>query len=1493
MGHILGLDLGTNSIGWAVVDNAAQQIVALGSRIIPMSADVLADYEKGTLETQMAKRRGFRGTRRLYERSKLRRERLHRVLNILGFLPEQYKQQIDFEKHPGKYKGNKIPLIAYKKDAYGNRQFSFISSFNEMIDDFAVHQPDLVADGKLIPHDWCLYYLRKKALTQPISKEELAWIILNFNTKRGYYQRMEEEGDNSKLEVYKHLKVVDVEDAGINKRRKDQHDYIITFEENIKKSITSKYVPYEKGDELNLIVSYKLDAVGNKRTDTDPTTRIVNNEKDWTLLKKKTEADLEASSLTVGEYIYQHILQIPSDKIRGNFVRTIERNFYKEELIRILNKQAEFHKELRDKDLYEKCVNELYHQNEAHRISLGEKSFTDLIVDDIIFYQRPLKSKKYLISECPLESYTYIDKETGEIKTKGIKCIAKSNPFHQEFRLWQFVRNLRIYAKQREVNGKLRVDYDCTAEFIKSEDDVALLFEWLSEKKEVDQTQFLKYPGFGIKKTELDNYRWNYVEDKKYPCNETRYILLSRLKKVNKDLTLTADELYQLWHILYSVDDRIQLDKALRSFARSISADEEDFCNEFRNTPPFKAEYGSYSQKAITKLLPLMRCGKYWDGAAIDASVKERIDSIIAGDIENKKIKARVDERSIPLSQMSDFRYMELWLALYVVYGDKADVREDKRWTTPDDIDYYLRFNLKQGTMRNPIVEQIVTETLRVVGDIWRVYGKIDEVHIELGREMKQTKDQRVKALARINDNENTNLRIRALLQEFTDPSYGVKDVRPFSPMHQEKLKIYEEAVLNSTEADDEIMDILKGFRETDASKKPSHKQVERYKLWLEQHYCSPYTGQPIPLSRLFTEDYQIEHIIPKARYYDDSLSNKVICESEVNQLKSNMLGYEFIREKGGQILGSGLKILNVGQYETFIKDNYSRNKTKMNNLLLEDVPESFINRQMNDSRYISREIMHILSNLVRNEKDDDEPVSKNVIPLNGKITTVLKKDWGLNDVWNQIVYPRFERLNRITESRDYGEWRMVGGKKVFQTSVPLAISKGFQKKRIDHRHHAMDALTIALTHRNHINFLNNVYSDSEGIKNREALKRVLCVKRNGEWLFQKPWESFTQDAYNALSNIIVSFKQNLRVINKMNNHYQKYVDGRKQFVKQTAGDSWAIRKSLHKASVSAAVNLKSIKPKPVKLSDALKTDWKLICDKEIKKAIKELIKQYGGHFDAKTINKYFKDRDFKLNGRDISKVEVFHFSDESEPLSARRELLGTSYDEKKIMSITDTGIQKILLNHLHKYDDEKGKTHPENAFSPEGIMEMNKSIQELNGGKPHKPIYSVRKTESRGMKFTVGYNGNNNKKFVEADKGTNLYFAIYVDDNGSRFYESIPFNIVVERLKAGISIADEIKPDGRKLLFTLSPNDLVYLKSESGFVNENDNLDKGLIYRMVSSSDRDCFFVPSFVASPIIKTIELGSNNKSEKSWNGLQIKKVCCKLCVDRLGRVTKIIQ
>ena len=82
---------------------------------------------------------------------------------------------------------------------------------------------------------------------------------------------------------------------------------------------------------------------------------------------------------------------------------------------------------------------------------------------------------------------------------------------------------------------------DVTNELLKTEEDYVALFDWLNGKKEIDQKAFLKYPVFGLKK-EIENYRWNYVQDKPYPCNETRLLMLARLEKCDISIEFLTKE---------------------------------------------------------------------------------------------------------------------------------------------------------------------------------------------------------------------------------------------------------------------------------------------------------------------------------------------------------------------------------------------------------------------------------------------------------------------------------------------------------------------------------------------------------------------------------------------------------------------------------------------------------------------------------------------------------------------------------------------------------------------------------------------------------------------------------------------------------------------------------------------------------------------------------------------------------------------------------------
>lgn len=1474
MTKILGLDLGTNSIGWALVDEEGKKIIKAGSRIIPMDAAAMGKYEAGNLQSQASVRTGFRSVRRMYERAKLRRSRLLRVLNIMDFLPEHYRGQIDFVDRLGQFKEGCQPLLPYRKELTGKNEFIFMDSFREMLSDFAVHQPSLVNHGKKIPYDWTIYYLRRKALSQPISRQELAWIILQFNAKRGYYQRRSDEGATTNAnEEYKILTVVDVKDTGADKKNKQMHWYEITYENGGVQKKQSIMPPKKPGDVAELIVSTKKKKDGSLSVSLrEP------REDDWTLLKKRTESQIEQSHETVGEYIYTHLLGDSNTKVRGKLVRTIDRAYYKKELEAILEKQKEFIPELSDRTLLMKCTQELYRQNKGHAEALAGKDLIHLLVDDIIFYHRPLKSKKSEIADCPLERYRFYDK-AGQMVQKTIKCTPKSDPMFQEFRLWQFLRNLRILAREKEVDGRLRMDVDVTEEILKDDADVAALFQWLSLRRDVKEKQLLEAPVLHLGK-QASHYRWNYAEDYTFPCCETRAEFYSRLSKVEGAPTLSHEQEQDLWHILYSVDDVADLRKALRHFASKNGLDEHSFVNAFCDIKPFEDDYASFSHKAIRRLLPLMRCGQYWDVDKIDNQTRRRIDNIIDG-VADDTIAEQVREKLKELRRIEDFKFLPLWKASYLVYNRHSETSDLSIWQSPDDIDDYLKNHFKQHALRNPVVEAVLGEAMRVVRDIWKTYGKIEEIHIEMGRDLKQNNKQRAEATRRASENQRVNTRIKWLLSEFAKPQYLVENVRPQSPSQTELLKIYEDGVLHSgQDVPDDIQAIADklGNRPSEVSAS----DIKRYRLWLEQGYKSPYTGQPIPLSKLFTPAYEIEHIIPQARYYDDSLSNKVICESEVNKAKGCLLAYEFIQQQGGAIItatgGRQYKILDKEQYFDFVNKHYASNRTKMRKLLMDEIPQSFIQRQLTDTRYIARKAIEIFSHLVR-EDGEAEAMPKRMVVTNGSITTRLKKDWGMNDVWNDIVAPRFERLNRLLNTDAYGEWTNLEGNRFFRISVPLESSRNFSKKRLDHRHHAMDAIVIACTTRDHVNLINNSAAFDEGGKRRYDLRSKLCEKvktdalGNYVWRFRKPWDSFTQDSHAELDRIVASFKQNLRVINRMTNYYWKYVNGKKQLVRQTKGDGWAVRKSLHKATVAGAVRLQT--RKTVSLKEAL-ADISSIVDKNVRKTIRSIIADvYKNNVSEKTLLKYFKDRGYKIGKTDIRRLEVYKLPDLPD-LSASRVMVDASFNQKTINAVTDSGIRTILTRHLEKYRDAQGKEHPEQAFSPEGLARMNADIQTLNGGKPHKPIVKVRKSEALGMKFPIGESGANMAKYVEADKGTNLFFAVYVDEEGKRDFESIPFNVAVERMKQGLGPAESSNKDGKKLLFVLSPFDIVALREG----------DESTLYRFVSSTKKEAFFLPVNVSAVIENKKEYGSMNKTELTDNGLSIKQSAIKIEVDRLG-------
>lgn len=249
-----------------------------------------------------------------------------------------------------------------------------------------------------------------------------------------------------------------------------------------------------------------------------------------------------------------------------------------------------------------------------------------------------------------------------------------------------------------------------------------------------------------------------------------------------------------------------------------------------------------------------------------------------------------------------------------------------------------------------------------------------------------------------------------------------------------------------------------------------------------------------------------------------------------------------------------------------------------------------------------------------------------------------------------------------------------------------------------------------------------------------------------------------------------------------------------------------------------------------------------------------------------------------------LKKIPAYYFTkDTNDRYFASRSLLDENFDKKKIENkVTDTGIRTILLRHL---EVEGGDSKV--AFSPEGLERMNKNIEILNGGKKHKPIYKVREYE-KAEKFAVGMRGNKASKFVEAAKGTNLFFAVY--DNGKkRSFATVPLNEVIRLQKEGLPSAPA-NEEGLLPKFVLSPNDLVYVPTEdelrSGLLPENPAPER--IYKMVSCTGYQCFFIHFSVSGVLCDKKEFSSLNKMERAISGEMIKEICIPLKVNRLGKI-----
>jgi CRISPR-associated endonuclease Csn1 len=234
----------------------------------------------------------------------------------------------------------------------------------------------------------------------------------------------------------------------------------------------------------------------------------------------------------------------------------------------------------------------------------------------------------------------------------------------------------------------------------------------------------------------------------------------------------------------------------------------------------------------------------------------------------------------------------------------------------------------------------------------------------------------------------------------------------------------------------------------------------------------------------------------------------------------------------------------------------------------------------------------------------------------------------------------------------------------------------------------------------------------------------------------------------------------------------------------------------------------------------------------------------------------------------------------------------------KKLYKIADEDLKNELLKHL-----EDGGNDIDVAFSIEGIEEYNKK-RKISGKYPLKKIPI---SESGTGKYKVGNKKSNKHKWVEAEQGTNLYFAIYINNINERIFEKISLRETIDSAVEEKELVPTYNKNGNKLLFSLSPNDLVYVPTQDEIKNQITidflNLSQNQKRRIFSVNDfsKAIYFTPVNISNSIIsKEVDLNFDRRNDKltgsfdtktaSFEGKQIKEVCIKLNIDRLGNISK---
>ncbi|MCD8237256.1 MAG: type II CRISPR RNA-guided endonuclease Cas9 [Prevotellaceae bacterium] len=1346
MKRIIGLDLGTSSIGWAVVDEVENNderssIVRLGVRVNPLTTDESDSFEKGKSIETNAVRRMKRCARRNLQRYKLRREELIKVLKKHHFISDasvlsENGNRTTFETYRLRAKAAvekveleelaRVFLMINKKRGYKSSRKAKGNEDGKLIDGMEVAKK--LYEENLTPGMLCRQLLEEKkklpdfyrsdlqnelnriwtfqsqfypnSLTE-LAKDEIpgknrtqTWAILS---KYFIWKEICEEWNEEKacLEVVEKeckLKGLKRQTKGVEQKRENYEWREKALSERMKPEELAVVIQEINGD-INASSGY-LGKISDR------------------------SKSLFFNQLTVGQALMQGLEKNPNNSLKN---MVYYRQDYLDEFEKIWETQAKYHKEL---------TLELKHE----------------IRDMIIFYQRRLKSQKSLIGICEFEREERCVTKDGKTKTViiGSRVIPRSSPLFQEFKIWQIINNIEVSLTDRknikrkksceqpllfdEADGvdKLTV---CGKRFLDLEEK-ELLAKELSVHESMTKKKVLELlfdnpsdldlnfkvidgnkTGYQLYKVFSDVMELSGHEPLDFTCSadeiksQTREVFASLGWNIgvlgfdsSSPLPLDKQDYYRLWHLLYSFesDNTPTGEGKLIEKVADLCGMEKEYAAIFSSVS-FVDGYGSLSAKAIKKILPFMKKGNGYDVACSDAGYRHSASSLTKEEIENKELK------------------------------DCLEI-------------------LPKNSLRNPVVEKILNQMVNVVNEIIATYGRPDEIRVELARELKKNQKER---------------------KELT------------------------EAISKATKEQDEIRKLLqKNF----GIAYPTRNDIVRYRLYEElkdNGYKTLYSDSYIPREKLFSKDFDIEHIIPKARLFDDSFSNKTLEKRDVNIEKGDKTAYDFVREKYGE---EGLE-----RYLKACEKLFTDKKAKLRKLKMreEEIPDGFIERDLRNTQYIAKRALSMLGSICRR-----------VVATTGTVTDRLRNDWQLVDMMKELNWEKYHVLGLVEYHQD-ADGRQVGRIKEWT-------------KRNDHRHHAMDALTVAFTKDVFVNYFNNKNASENPNSNEYAIKNKYFSK--GRAIAPIPLGEFRTEAKRHLENILVSVKAKNKVVTKNVNK----VKGAKDKVQQTP------RGELHKETIYGS--RKEYVTKEEKVGAKFNEEMIMrVCRPIYREALLWRLHQYNG--DPK---KAFTG----MNSLEKNPIWLDEQKTRHVPEKVNTVVFKTKYTVRKkiepdlkIEKVVDAGVRRVLEKRIEEYGGDAKKAFVNLDENPiwlnkaKGIALKRVTVY----GMINEALPLHKKKDKEGNLILDAEENHIPCDFVQT--GNNHHVAIYrkpvLDKQGNQVYNEdgspayeldedvVSFYKAVARVNKGQPVVDKEykRNEGWNFLFTMKQNEyFVFPNEETGF---------------------------------------------------------------------------